>query len=192
MRLDIHICTNNHNELFGKDYHDKKYDHFNKHRLSRQFCNLIFQNDIVKPNSELEQISEITNVNISLLYDMKKYRDDEEILYLLKYEELYGKAKQTILKNHEIARKKVEGNLAKVLLMINNLIEKLSEIESLEKILTYTDFDTIDAAYYFSDFKQDKGKGYIRNNFGQDLRNFRQFLIYAKERGTTTVWFYYN
>jgi hypothetical protein len=45
---------------------------------------------------------------------------------------------------------------------------------------------------YFSEFQIDKGDGYIGNNFGRDLRNFKKFLEYAKEKGTTTVWFDYG
>ena len=45
---------------------------------------------------------------------------------------------------------------------------------------------------YFSDFLLDKGDGYINNNFGQDLRNFRRFLEHAKRHGSTTVFFQYG
>jgi hypothetical protein len=47
-------------------------------------------------------------------------------------------------------------------------------------------------SFYFSDFKIDKGDSYMGNNFGQDLRNFKRFLEFAKENGRTTVWFQYG
>jgi len=38
----------------------------------------------------------------------------------------------------------------------------------------------------------DKGDGYLNNNFGQDLRNFKRFVEFAKKRGATTVYFRYG
>lgn len=45
---------------------------------------------------------------------------------------------------------------------------------------------------YFSNFTLDTGDGYIGNNLGQDLRNFRNFLLYAKSKGSQTVWVEYG
>ena len=72
------------------------------------------------------------------------------------------------------------------------MIEKLSTVNNLPSLLLPTDFDSLGSEEYFSSFNIDKGEGYIGNNFGQDLRNFKRFLEFAKERGTTTVWFNYG
>ena len=37
MGLDITICTDNSEEIYSGDYHDPKFDYFNKHSLSRTF-----------------------------------------------------------------------------------------------------------------------------------------------------------
>ncbi|MBI3235362.1 MAG: hypothetical protein HYZ42_15225 [Bacteroidetes bacterium] len=75
---------------------------------------------------------------------------------------------------------------------VTELIDKLNSIENLPSLLLKTEFDTLGIEEYFSAFQGDKGDGYIGNNFGQDLRNFKRFLEYAKQHGTTTVWFNYG
>ena len=75
---------------------------------------------------------------------------------------------------------------------ISSLIEKLSKIEDLNKLLLPTNRDTLDSDDYFSNFNIDKEDSYIRNNFGQDLRNFKRFLEFAKENGAKTVWFMFG
>jgi hypothetical protein len=106
---------------------------------------------------ELDQIGEITGVDISSIYDMNT-------------------------QNVEID---------KVLHTLDCLIKELSKIKNLPELLDSTDFDTLDVKWYFENFNVNTGNGYIGNNFGQDLRNFRHFLEYAKARGTKTVYFYY-
>ena len=50
----------------------------------------------------------------------------------------------------------------------------------------------MNSEYYFSDFNKDKGEGYIGNNFGQDMRNFKRFIDYAIDRNSETIWFEYG
>jgi hypothetical protein len=59
-------------------------------------------------------------------------------------------------------------------------------------MLAPTDYDVLDNNNYFSNFNTDKGDGYIGNNFGRDLRNFKQYLEFAREKGATTVFFAYG
>ncbi len=75
---------------------------------------------------------------------------------------------------------------------INSLFDRLSKIDNIDQKLNYGTKDTLDYGYYFTDFNTDKGEGYINNNFGQDLRNFKRFLEFAKANGRTSVWFYYG
>jgi hypothetical protein len=41
MGLDILIRTDKDNVIFTAEYHDPKHGYFNKHSLSRTFCNLM-------------------------------------------------------------------------------------------------------------------------------------------------------
>ncbi|MFN7100862.1 MAG: hypothetical protein ACK4M4_10860, partial [Flavobacterium sp.] len=115
------------------------------------------------------------------------YVDIEELAEYIDEEEL----EDEIIKA-ELNNAKLEGNINKVLKTVSELITKLNEIESLPKLLLKTEFDTLNNDEYFSSFPIDKGKGYIDNNFGQDLRNFKNFLEYCLKRETKTVWFIFG
>lgn len=191
MGLDIQIEANNQEELVANDYYNVKNDHFNKHNLSRTFCNFMCRQNVVSHEPELNQIAKITKVDISPIYEMESYPDEENIEFHLNTADSEAE-KQSILKKAEEDKTKLQGNIDKVLLTITELIDKLSSVDHLPSLLLPTDFDSLGNQEYFSSFNIDKGEGYIGNNFGQDLRNFRRFLEYAKERGTTTVWFHYG
>ena len=46
---------------------------------------------------------------------------------------------------------------------------------------------------YYAGFSLGEDEEYYRYHyFGKDLRNFEKFLIYAKSKGTTTVWFEFS
>ncbi|MGH1335865.1 MAG: hypothetical protein ACRBFS_07025 [Aureispira sp.] len=55
-------------------------------------------------------------------------------------------------------------------------------MEPLVEHLAPTARDTLGRATYFADFTKDVGKGYIGNNFGQDLRNFQRYLHYVQKK----------
>lgn len=188
MGLDIHIRANNYEELYLDDYYDKKKDYFNKHSLSRTFCNLMCRQNVVNHEPELDQIGKITGVDISPIYEMQSYPEEEVLEFYLETADTEDE-KQNILKKAEEDKAKLQGNIDKVLRSISELIEKLNCIDNLPALLLPTDFDSLGNEEYFSSFKVDKGEGYIENNFGQDLRNFKKFLEFAKDREATTVWF---
>jgi len=83
MGLDIHIDTNNYEELHSDDYYDEKNDYFNKHSLSRTFCNFMGRQDLVSHVPELDQIGEITGVDISSIYEMENYPEEEKLEFFL-------------------------------------------------------------------------------------------------------------
>ncbi len=191
MGLDIHIVTNNYEELHSADYDDEKNDYFHKHTLSRTFCNFMCRQNVVSHEPELEQIGKITGVDISLIYEMESYPEEEGLAFFIEKADS-EEEKQKIRKKAEEDKAKLQGNIDQVLLTITELIEKLNSIDNLPSLLLPTDFDSLGNEEYFSSFKVDKGEGYIGNNFGQDLRNFKRFLEFAKDKGTTTVWFSYG
>jgi hypothetical protein len=191
MGLDIYIGVDNEESIFTDEYHDDENGFFEKHSLSREFCNLMNRQHVVEHLPELDQIGKITKVDISPLYQMEEYPNEEEIGFSIEYAET-EEERQSIIENAEMDKKKLTGNIDKVLSTINNLLERLNNINNLQELLIKTDFDSLNNAVYFSDFKIDKGQGYIGNNFGQDLRNFKRFLEYAKEKGVETIWFGYR
>jgi hypothetical protein len=188
MGLDIHFMTDNSDVIFTIDYHTNFYY---QHRLSRTFCNFMCRKNAVRHEPELDQIGKITGVDISPLYDMEQYPDEEEIsfsLHCAKTEE----ERQLIIKDADATRESLKGNIDKVYRTVNELIDKLNSINNLPSLFEPTDFDSLQSEDYFSDFVNDKGDGYINNNFGHDLRNFQHFLTYAKSKGSETVWFKYG
>ena len=191
MGLDINIGVNNYEELHSADYYDEKNNYFNKHSLSRTFCNLMCRQNVVSHQPELDQIGKITGVDISPIYAMESYPDEEGLDSFIETADS-EEEKQKILKKAEEDQANLQGNINKVLRTITELIEKLNAIDNLPALLLPTDFDSLGNEEYFSAFQVDKGEGYIGNNFGQDLRNFKRFLEFAKTKGTTTVWFNYE
>lgn len=191
MGLDINIGVNNYRELHSADYYDNENDYFNKHSLSRTFCNFMCRQNVVNHEPELDQIGKITSIDISPIYEMETYPEVEGLNFFIENADS-EEEKQRLLNQAEKDKEKLRGNIERILETISNLITKLDLIDNIPSLLLPTDVDTLDNEEYFADFKTDKGEGYIGNNFGQDLRNFKRFLEFAKERGTTTVWFNYG
>ncbi|MBO9672655.1 MAG: hypothetical protein J7577_04380 [Sphingobacteriaceae bacterium] len=191
MGLDIHLITNNHEELFSLQNAYSHTDYFNQHSLSRTFCNLMSRKNVISGETELDQISRMIKTDITVLYDMEQYWDEEYIDYRLMVAE-NEKEKQVVFEQIAANKEKLNGNIDLVLETIKTMIEKLSKFCNLSEKLNSHGNDTLDYEYYFTDFDLDKGEGYIGNNFGQDLRNFRKFLEYAKANGANTVWFNYG
>ena len=191
MGLDINIGVDNTNEIFTPDYYDRSNDYFKAHKLSRTFCNFMCRRGVVSGEPELDQIGKITAIDISPIYQMESYRDGDELNFLLEIAKSDEERKK-ILEQIKQSRENLKGNIDKVLPTINSLINKLSSIDNLSQILNDNGFSTLDYKHYFSDFNIDRGQGDTDNNFGQDLRNFKRFLEFAKDKGTTTVYFNYS
>lgn len=191
MGLDIHIRTNNDDSIFTPDYHDPEKDYFNKHSLSRTFCNFMCRQNVINGEPELNQVGRITKVDITPLYEMERYWDEENIESQLTFAE-NEEEREEILQRIENDRQSVENNIDKVYRTVTDLISALSKIDNLPSLLNDSGWDSLDNESYFGDFNIDKGQGYIDNNFGQDLRNFKRFLEYAKEHDVNTVYFCYG
>lgn len=190
MGLDISIGTDIDDQLYSGDYYDPKHEDRNRHHsLSRTFCNLMCRQHVVVGEPELDQLGRIAQVDITPLYDMETYGSEEELQVYLESAES-EEERQDILRRTAESRQKLKGNIDKVLGTINALIERLSPIEELH--LNHYGSYTLGDKNYFADFTINKGEGYIGNNFGQDLRNFKRFLEFTKERGATTVYFLYG
>lgn len=190
MGLDITIWTDNSKAVRSVDYHDPANDYFNLHSLSRTFCNFMCRQNIVG-EPELDQIGRITNIDISPLYEMETYQDEKNGWLSFQLEDP-SYDREALLEEARQSREKLKGNIDIVLATISLLIDKLSVIDNLHELLNDGGHDTLGYKTYFTDFNKNKGKGYIGNNFGQDLRNFKRFLEFAKEKGARTVYFLYG
>lgn len=191
MGLDILVCFDNNDKIYSSEYHDENFDHFHKHSLSRKFCNLMCRKDAVSGEPELDQIGRITSVDISPIYEMENYGHGEELEFFLETAET-EEQKQSILNFDKASKEKLKGNIDKVIVTLTTLIDKLSKIYNLPNLLNDNGWDSLDNQTYFADFNKDNELGYINNNFGQDLRNLRRFLEYAKAKDSTTVYFTYG
>ncbi len=184
MGLDIFLGTDNYEEISELELFETLEENFN---LSREFCNLMCRKNVIEKGiPELDQIAEITDCDLSFFYLMEEYVPEEDFDELFKFDE---DENVELSKNHNLL---IENNLDAVILSLKSLIEKLNEISNLENKIDKTDYDTIGIEYYFSNFKIDKGEGYIGNNFGQDLRNFLKFAQFAKENSAKTIYFTYG
>jgi hypothetical protein len=192
MGLDISIQVDNPDDIYTNDYYnEEENNYFNLHSLSRTFCNFMCRRHVAEHEAELDQISRITGIDVTPIYDLDNYPDDENLEYELEMAESETERNE-ILKQAEIEKSKLTGNIDAVLKTVTTLIEKLNPVSNLPQLLLTTDLDTLNNTVYFSDFTKDMGQGYIDNNFGQDLRNFKRYLEFVKEKGTKTVWFSYN
>jgi hypothetical protein len=186
MGLDICLWTPN-QEDFGIET-EEEYRH---HQLSRTFCNLMCRPGVVDEEPELDQIERLTGVSVAPIYDMEKYYVAEELEEELEFSDS-EEEKQKLRDKAANANAKLEGNIESVLSTVTQLLTQLAPINDLPARLLPTKHDTLNRETYFADFNRDTGDGYIRNNFGQDLRNFKSFLEYAESKGSRTVFFRYG
>jgi len=183
MGLDIFLQANNQEELDTDEQ-----DFFCLHSLSRRFCNLMCRRNVVEGEPELEQIGRLTGLDISPLYDMITDFTDESLEEQLSLAD-DDEERAQIVQRATADKARITGNLDIVATLIDQLLHQVPLLEDLPSRLTDHGVDTLHSETYFADFTQNPGDGYIDNNFGQDLRNFRRFLAYAKENGSTTVYF---
>ena len=184
MGLDIHLRVNNEDEFMTVAYFDENH----QHQLSREFCNLMCRPGVIDHTPELDQIGALTNTPIEPFYTMSEYPCEEEEIDMLEFAE--DEEEKERLRYDFVDRKQaVKNNINEIHSLLDQLITKLNQIDELYEQLLKTDFDSLNSKYYFSNFKTDKGKGYIGNNFGQDLRNFKRFVDFAIEKNAKTIWF---
>jgi hypothetical protein len=186
MGLDIFLSTTNHDDLYQEE---EPLDYLPIHSLSRSFCNLMMRRHTMDAGeeSELEQVGRLAQVDVAPLYAMETYPEEMESDWRVESAASEGE-RQAILHHLEMDKANLEGNLETVRATVEALLDRLSVLPALATHLT----SSWEQEAYFSDFTQDPGDGYIDNNLGQDLRNFKRFLEYAKAHGSTTVYFRYE
>jgi hypothetical protein len=188
MGLDISLSTDNYESLYNSSEEEFEFRFKNGcHNLSRRFCNFMCRKNVVG-NPELNQIAQLLNLDISPIYEMEEY---DEFLSQLEFVDSEDE-KQSMIDSNTKAREKIESNINVVTDLVFQIIDGLSKIDKLEDKLWDNDYDTLDYKIYFSEFNKEREKGYLNNNFGQDLRNIKRFLDFAKSREAKTVWFSYG
>ncbi|RZJ88989.1 MAG: hypothetical protein EOO60_10540 [Hymenobacter sp.] len=140
--------------------------------------------------SEANQISGLTGVDFSPLYEMQHYIQPEDLASMLEYAE-DEEGKQESIQQAEEANAAAADNIDRVTATINALLKKLAAIEDLSSEMVPNSFKRAFHREYFSHFALTKWNEYD-NTFGQDLRNCKNFLDYAKSKGSTTVFFVFG
>ena len=189
MSLDMSFCTFN-DFLFHQKLEEKGLDIF-EISLSRTFCNLLCRKDVISHQDELSQIGSLTNIDISPIYEMEWYCEESDMQSMLGIYDT-DEEKDAFIQKTKETNAKVIGNLPRVLKTVQQLLQKLPLIEDLPNKLIKTPKDTLNIPFYFDTFEMDRGDGYIRNNFGQDLRNLYKLLEVAASIGEETVFFSYG
>lgn len=192
MGLDILIITDNYEDLLSEEYLGQEEHNANIHNVSRTFCNFMCRQHIIENDEpELDQIGQITNVDITPLYDMENYPDEEGLDFHISTADNKEEAEK-ILQQAQLNKESLRGNIDKIIATLRSLIDSLSKIDNLPVLIAPTSFDSLNNNWYFADFNKDNSNNYIENNFGQDLRNLKRFLEFAKSKGATTAWFQYG
>lgn len=182
MGLDIHVSCDKGKEMRN----DPNYTHGTT-SLSRSFCRLLTASfNLKREDLELTKIGEICGIDISIFLKMLESPGDFEIrLPYVKSEE----EREHLLQKIELATQKLANNFSTVQQTLLSLIEKLQAIPNLSTLLQESRNEQSVIPSYFDDFNSNPGDGYIGNNFGQDLRNFKYYLELATKYNASSVWF---
>jgi hypothetical protein len=184
MGLDILLGANNQAALDAGNYDP------DDQRLSRNFCNFMTRRGAIEEEPELDQIGQLTGVDISPLYEMENYTLPEELSSMLEYADDEAE-RQEILARTQAANAALAGNIDRVTATVKGLLMQLATVEDLPSRLRPDKENTLDSTAYFANFSASRMSAYD-NTFGQDLRNFKNFLDYAKGLRSETVFFVYG
>jgi hypothetical protein len=183
MGLDIFLGANNQAELDAGDFEPYAHD------LSRTFCYFMCRRGAFEGVPELDQIGALTGIDVSPLYEMENYMLPEDVESMLELEE--DEAEKLAMKERAAAAVAIAGNIDRVTATLQALLTQLAPIVDLPNRLLPDPGDTLQGESYFANFSAAKRNKYD-NTFGQDLRNFKSFLDYAKSKGSETVFFVYG
>lgn len=189
MGLDVYLRISNEEEFYAAT-DDAQHHRFN---LSRRFCNFMCRQHVTPVEPELNQLGKITGIDIQPLYEMESYLDPLGLEWQLETAKT-PQEREEIIRDAEETNAKLTGNIDSVLATVEGLLNKLAPITNLASLLDDGGDDTLNSIVYFADFQREAGSGetdYIDNNFGQDLRVIREFLLFAKSIGSSTVYFEY-
>lgn len=169
MGMDIYIHTT------SEEHFEDEPNTF----LSRDFCGLMGLED---GEYIFNQISSKSGIDVSALYEMSAYGADMfGSLDAMIEDAETEKEKKKILKADKAAKKKCEGNIERVSLTIDNLIQKIDMIKGFRKDL--------DVVIDDRDFVEDD---YFEVTFLEDLQAIQRFISYHRSKGNTTLFFCYG
>lgn len=190
MGMDAYLMAENQEELYTV-MRDTNSRH--RYQLSRTFYHFMCRQHVATGEPELNQLGELTGVDIQPLYEMETYPEEMGLEWQLEQAKS-KKERQQILREAEAAKAKLAGNVDRVLVTVEALLNKLATIDNLPDLLDASRRDTFHRPSYFANLLREAGEGeidYLDNNFGQDLRVIKRFVELAKSHGGTTVYFEY-
>lgn len=190
MGMDAYLMANNQEELYTI-MEETGSRHL--YQLSRTFYHFMCRQHVAAGEPELDQLGELTGVDIQPLYEMETYPEEMGLEWSLE-QARSKKERQRILQEAEAAKAKLVGNVDRVLTTVEALLSKLATIDNLPGQLDASRHDTLHSPTYFANLLREAGEGeidYLDNNFGQDLRVVKRFVELAKSHGGTTVYFEY-
>ena len=192
MGLDIRFSCKNEDSYF--DEAKSQNIDLSEYGLSRAFCHLLLQDNIENQKSDLSIIGKVVNIDIFPLIKMTWYCDelDMEGQFILYDNE---EEKQQFIARVKKINSEVLGNIGIVSKTIDSLILSLSKKENLLQELRAVDakkdsiINSKYGQYYFSDFNKNDIESFTYNNLGQDLRNVKWKVDFAKSIGEKTIFF---
>ncbi|MDO7847420.1 hypothetical protein Q5H92_13705 [Hymenobacter sp. M29] len=185
MGLDILLGANNQADLDAGHYNP------DDHRLSRNFCHFMCRRSAIVGLPELDQIGQLTGVDIAPLYEMEEYVLPEDLAAWLEDEDNEAE-RNRLVQQTAAAAAAMAGNIERVTATVQALLAHLATIEHLpSRLLPDKEGTFADEGAYFANFFASKMNRFD-NTFGQDLRNLNSFLHYAKSKGSETVFFVYG
>lgn len=182
MGLDINLSCDKRREM-----REDPDNTLGKTSLSRSFCRLLTDSyNLQKEDLELIKIGKICGIDTSIFFKMLESPGEFDFrIPSVKSEE----EREHLLKEIQLAKQKLANNFGIVQQTLLSLIEKLEEIPNLSTLLQEPQNEQSGITSYFDDFHANPGDGYIGNNFGQDLRNFKYYLELATKYNASSVWF---
>lgn len=190
MGMDAYLMADNQEELYAVM---QETNSRHRYQLSRTFYHFMCRQHVATGEPELDQLGELTGVDVQPLYEMETYPEEMGLEWELEQAKS-KKERQQILWEAEAAKAKLVGNVDRVLATVEALVSKLATIENLPDQLDASRRDTLHSPTYFADLLREAGEGeidYLDNNFGQDLRVIKRFVELTKSYGGTTVYFEY-
>lgn len=156
--------------------------------IRRIFCDLTMGYTHPPHASELDQLSQLTKVSLTSLWDMQYEREKEDSYpHASPHEELEAKeARQNALRASQ-------GNLPRILQLLHNFRQGLQDYLPLAAHLHLLPLDQSDHdAHYYRNFNALPASTDPYPHFGQDLHCLQQQLYLHQSFGADTVWFSYG
>ncbi|ASS49110.1 MAG: hypothetical protein A3D31_04730 [Candidatus Fluviicola riflensis] len=179
----IAICAFNSAEMNDEELIKDDLQLFVKWELSNMFCDLMLRRDLVFEMAELDQIGQITGINVEPLYDMTFYWDKTAEAEHLSYCATESdKAKQLAI--IQTSNEKLIHNIDRVHETVISLENALNAIENLEEQIVDSNDGFFNDLRYFA--KTNDG---YSDTIYSDIKKMSEFLVFVKSLDGDTTYF---